>query len=61
VGGILQSPDMRLEKQRLAVERAQQVKNTESPHNRKVVNRYNGFGRSNELTINIIRLHGMNS
>ncbi|MBT8331732.1 MAG: hypothetical protein KJP06_05320, partial [Deltaproteobacteria bacterium] len=58
---ILESPDVLFEKQRLAVERAQQIKNTETPHNRKVVNRDNGLGRGNELTIDIIGLHHLDS
>ena len=60
-GGILQPPDMLFEKQRLAVEGAQQIKNTESPHNRKVVNRDDSFGCWNELSIDVIGLHDMGS
>jgi hypothetical protein len=60
-GGILQSPDVFFKKQRLAVEGAQQIKNTESPHYRQIVYRDNGFGRVNELTIDIIGLHGRHS
>jgi hypothetical protein len=52
---------MLVKKQRLALERAQQIKNTESAHNRKVVNRDGGFGSGNKSTIHIIGLHSMGS